>query len=90
MILVVAVPRAQGAGRPTGAAFAARASAFTEPLGPESGQERNYRSDLAGPEERVPRETKQELLLPHDIPLRFDGILCHAVSLLTLLFGVMP
>jgi len=57
----------------------------------EYGHERDYERYLAGAQEQVQEEgDKQGPLSTDSIPLRLDGILCHALSVFTLLFSLMP
>jgi hypothetical protein len=57
----------------------------------EYGHERDYERYIAGAQEQIQEEGDKQGLLPTDgIPLRLDGILCHALSVFTLLFSLMP
>jgi hypothetical protein len=57
----------------------------------EYGHERDYERYLARAQEQVQEEGDKQGPLPTDsIPLRLDGILCHALSVFTLLFSLMP
>jgi hypothetical protein len=79
----------------------ARADEIPHPEGPvwdmtfvhtEYAHERDYERYLPGAYTQIQEEEgkKQDLLLADGIPLRLDGILCHALFVFTLLFSVVP
>lgn len=92
MILLVGAHRAHGADGPLGSGVLPAVSAPTEHLETEYRPERGSGRLLAEPSGQVPEEKKgNQGPLPTDgIALRFDGILCHALSVFAMLFSVMP
>jgi hypothetical protein len=74
------------------AEFLAPVSAFTGHFETPYDADRGYQRYLAGTNGQIPAEgnKKQEALPTDRIPIHLDGIFCHGLSVITLLFDMMP
>jgi hypothetical protein len=92
VILLATVPRARADDPRPEPGFIAPASASTAHLDTDYGPGRIYDRYLTEPDRQMQEEgkEKQEPVFTDSIPVRFDGILCHGLSVFSLLFSMMP